>query len=149
MYEFTRYQVRDVMTPDPMTAEGETTLGEIEDIFAEHDFNGLPVCDQESNCLGMVTKLDLLKAFDFSEKTKIPAYDVIRNYECSRFMSQKITTVRLETPLTRVLHTMIETGYKSFPVTEENKLRGVIAREDIIGALIRASRGLVPKRLEE
>jgi len=146
MYEFTLYQVKDVMTSNPLTVATDTLLGVIEDIFEKHDFNGVPVIEGEGNLLGMVTKLDLLKAFDFGEKTKIPAYDVIRNYQCARVMSENVITVRPESPLTRVLHKMIETGFKSFPVIQNGKLAGIIAREDIIRALNRAARGIAPER---
>lgn len=149
MYEFTLYQVRDVMTLNPVTVGTDTLLGEIEDIFEKHDFNGLPVIDREGNLLGMVTKLDLLKAFDFNEKTKIPAYATIRNYRCDRVMSGNISAARPESPLTRVLHNMIEKGYKSFPVAQNGKLKGIVAREDILKALSRAARGLLPERTED
>lgn len=149
MYEFTYYQVRDVMTLNPITVGMDTLLGEIEEIFEKHDFNGLPVVDAGGNLLGMVTKLDLLKAFDFNEKLKIPAYDAIRKYQCDRIMSGKVMAVLPESPLTRVLHDMIETGYKSFPVTQNGKLKGIVAREDIIRALNRAARGITPERLDK
>lgn len=149
MYEFTFYQVRDVMTLNPLTVGKNTPLGEIEEIFERHDFNGIPVVDGKENLLGMVTKLDLLKAFDFTERLKIPAYDVIRNYQCDRIMSEDVQAVRPESPLTRVLHRMIETGHKSFPVTENGKLKGIIAREDVIKALGRAARGISPERLSK
>jgi CBS domain-containing protein len=147
MYEFTHYQVRDVMTSNPVTVGEDTSLGEIEDIFDQQDFNGLPVVDELGHLLGMVTKLDLLKAFDFNEKLKIPAYESIRQYPCERIMSVNVTSVRLESPLTRVLHYMIETRHKSFPVTQDGKLKGIIAREDILTALGRAARGKLPARL--
>jgi len=147
MYEFTHYQVRDVMTENPVTVSRDTSLGEIEDIFDQKDFNGLPVIDEDGHLLGMVTKLDLLKAFDFSEKLKIPAYAAIRQYPCEKVMSVNVTSVRLESPLTRVLHHMIQTRHKSFPVTKNSELKGIIAREDVIRALSRAARGVMPERL--
>lgn len=149
MHEFTYYQVRDVMTLDPVTITPGTPLGEIEAIFEKHDFNGLPVIDAKGNLLGMVTKLDLLKAFDFNEKTKIPPYDTIIGYRCEIIMSSGVKAVRPESPLTRVLHHMIETGFKSFPVTEEGLLVGMVAREDILKALGLASRGIVPDRFHK
>jgi len=149
MHEFTYYQVRDVMTMNPMTLSLDTPLGEIEAIFEKHDFNGLPVIDGKGELLGMVTKLDLLKAFDFNERTKIPAYDTIRKYRCEKIMSRNVKAVRLESPLTRVLHHMIETGYKSFPVTQDGILVGIVAREDIIKALGRAAHGILPERFDK
>ena len=149
MYEFTYYQVRDVMTPDPVTVKPDTPVGEIEAIFEKHDFNGLPVINEKGNLLGMVTKLDLLKAFDFNEKTKIPPYNTIISYRCEKIMSTSVKAILPEAPLTRVLHHMIETGFKSFPVTEDGLLKGIVAREDILKAIGLASRGIMPDRFHK
>jgi len=43
MYEFLDYRVSDVMNENPVTVGPRTTLAEVEAIFEEHDFNGLPV----------------------------------------------------------------------------------------------------------
>ena len=149
MHEFTYYQVRDVMTVNPVAVSIDTSLSEIEAIFEKHDFNGLPVIDQKGILLGMVTKLDLLKAFDFDIRTKIPTYETIRTYRCEKIMSGNVKSVRIESPLTRVLHHMIETGHKSFPVTQDSLLVGMVAREDIIKALGLASRGMLPDRFHK
>jgi len=148
MYEFTYYQARDVMSVEICTVRLDTSLKEIESIFEEHDFNGLPVVDGNGRLVGMVTKLDLLKAFDFSDKLKVPAYARIMNDSCERVMSRDVKAVRPETPLTRVLHDMIETRHKSFPVTLNDELQGIIAREDIIRALGLAAAGILPDRLK-
>jgi len=36
---------------------------------------------------------------------------------------------------------MIETGHKSFPVVEDDRVTGIVAREDIIRALRQAAQG--------
>jgi len=36
---------------------------------------------------------------------------------------------------------MIETGYKSFPVIDDDRVVGIVAREDIIKALRQAAQG--------
>ena len=97
---------------------------EVERIFEEHDFNGLPVVDDKNRLIGMITKLDLLKAFTFNKKTKIPPYSSIMNRKAVRVMSKAPRVVHRETPLTRVLQLMVETRHKSFPVVEEDRARG-------------------------
>jgi CBS domain-containing protein len=147
MYEFTHYQVRDVMTSKTITVDQGATLLDVEIIFDRHDFNGIPVIDAGSRLIGMVTKLDILKAFAFTKRVKIPKYDSIMLQPVSEIMIQTIDVFDPETPLTRVLHRMIETGYKSFPVIEGDRVVGIIAREDILRALRRAALGQFPSRL--
>ena len=43
------------------------------------------------------------------------------------------------TALTRVLSLMLKTGYKSFSVVDNDRVVGMVAREDVIGALRRAA----------
>ena len=146
MYFFIYYQVRDVMTSDPITVDKHITLADVEAIFEEHDFNGLPVVDTTHHLIGMITKLDLLKAFAFTEKSKIPHYDVMMDQEISQVMTKDLRVVYPGTSLTRVLQYMIETGHKSFPVIEDDRVTGIVAREDIIRALRQAAQGQGPAR---
>jgi CBS domain-containing protein len=144
MYEFIYYQVRHVMTADPIVVDQDATLSEVEAIFEEYDFNGLPVVDETSRLMGMITKLDFLKAFDFTKKNKVPHYVTIMAQNIREVMTKDLEAVYPETPLPRLLHLMIETGYKSFPVVRNHRLVGIVAREDIIGALKRGAQGLLP-----
>jgi len=144
MYVFIYYQVSDVMTSDPTAVDKHVTLSDVEAIFEEHDFNGLPVVDESHRLIGMVTKLDLLKAFTFTEKSKIPHYNAIMDQKISKVMTKDPCVVYPETPLTRVLQHMIETGHKSYPVVENNHVIGIVAREDIMQALRQAAQGERP-----
>lgn len=144
MYEFIYYRVKDVMTPDPVAIEADAALSDVEVIFEKHDFNGLPVIEKSRKLIGMVTKLDLLKAFTFTEKSKIPPYDAIMAQKISNVMTKEPRVVYPETPLTRVLQHMIETGHKSYPVVENDHVIGIVAREDIMRALRQAAQGERP-----
>ncbi|MFC1821890.1 HPP family protein [Thermodesulfobacteriota bacterium] len=146
MYEFTYYRVRDVMTANPITITGDIRLAEFEAIFEQHDFNGLPVVDAGGRLKGMLTKLDLLKAFVFTDKTVIPHYNEIMGKPAATLITSSLHVFTPETSLTRVLQKMLDTRFKSFPVTEGDRLVGIIAREDIIKALRLAAEGRLPNR---
>ena len=147
MYDFIHYQVRDVMTTNPVAIGADHSLTEIEKIFAVHDFNGLPVVDANGALIGLVTKLDLLKAFIFSTVNKVPPYEAIMERPASRVMRTDPQTVQPDTPLTRVLTLMTETRFKSLPVLENGLLVGMVSREDILKALRLAAQGIKPSRI--
>ena len=147
MYEFITYQVKDFMTLDPIMVFDHVTLSDVDAIFEEHDVNGLPVVDWNQRLMGMITKLDLIRAFDFTKKSKVPHYETIMAQKIQEVMTKELNVVNPETPLTRVLHQMIETGHKSFPVVENDRVVGIVAREDIIRALRQAVAGQLPARL--
>ena len=144
MYEFLEYQVADAMTYDPVTITRDTPLGDVEAVFAHRDFNCLPVAEA-GGLLGVVTKLDLLKAFAFEPRTMIPPYHEILERPAETVMTHRPVTVTPDVPLTRVLQLMVETRYRSFPVVIGSLLVGMIAREDVLHARERAARGERPR----
>lgn len=147
MYEFLYYRVKDVMTLDPTVVRQDVRLSEVEVIFEENDFNGLPVVGKSNELIGMITKLDLLKAFDFTKKSKVPHYDTVMAQRVLEVMTKELHVMYPDTPITRVLQQMIETGHKSLPVVEDDHVVGIISREDVIRALARAAEGQLPVRL--
>ena len=146
MYEFTYYKVGDVMTSDPITVNGDAKISDVERIFEEHDFNGIPVVDSKKHLMAMITKLDILKAFSFTKASKIPKYRDIMEQEISTIITRDPYFVHTETPCTRVLNDFIKKRIKSIPVVEEKHLTGIISREDILHALKAASQGIMPDR---
>ncbi|MGD9320270.1 MAG: CBS domain-containing protein [Desulfobacteraceae bacterium] len=147
MYEFLYYRVKDVMTSDPTVVRQDVILSEVEVIFEENDFNGLPVVGKSNELIGMITKLDLLKAFDFTKKSKVPHYDAVMAQRVLEVMTKELHVMYPDTPITRVLQQMIETGHKSLPVIEDDHVVGIVAREDVMRALARAAEGQLPARL--
>lgn len=139
MFEFIHYRVRDAMTSSPITTTPQTPLRELEQVFEEHDFNGVPVLDENGDLIGLVTKFDLLKAFILTPKTIVPHYDDIMQQPAESVMLCEPVTVSPDLPLSRVLQRLVEMRIKSFPVVEGDRLVGIISREDVLAALRRAT----------
>ncbi|MCP5197784.1 MAG: CBS domain-containing protein [Gammaproteobacteria bacterium] len=139
MYEFLQYQVRDAMTPEPIAISPKAKLREAEGLFELHDFNGVPVVDEQRHLLGILTKFDLLKAFSFDFHTLVPHYDEIMEQPVERVMTPYPASVEPQLPLSRLLQKLVEMRAKSLPVVEESRLVGMIAREDVLKALRRAA----------
>jgi CBS domain-containing protein len=134
MREFLEYRVSDFMTRRPTVVGQETSLSEAESIFESRDFNGLPVVAGK-RLVGLVTKLDLLRAFVFSPESIVPDYETILEAPVEQVMTQHPITVAPDMRLTRVLQQMVDLRIKSFPVVEGEELVGMIAREDVLRAL--------------
>lgn len=144
MYEFLDWQVRDVMS-QPVTVPPETTIEQAEQILETRGFNALPVVDASEALVGVVTTLDLLAAFRFTEAAMLPPYTEIVKRPVSGIMSRDVLTVCPRTPLTRVLEKLVDSRTKSFPVVDGDRVVGVVAREDVMQALRRASQGEVAR----
>ncbi len=139
MYEFLQYQVRDAMTVDPIAVSPHAKLREVEALFETHDFNGVPVIDEQRQLLGILTKFDLLKAFSLGVQAIAPHYDEIMEQLVETVMTRDPVSVSPQLPLSRLLQKLVEMRTKSLPVVEEGRLVGIVAREDVLKALRRAT----------
>jgi CBS domain-containing protein len=138
MYEFLEYHVSNFMSRNRVVVGPHTRLEEAERLFQRHDFNLLPVVEGR-RLLGVLTKLDFLKAFSFGGTRLVPHYREILQQEVASVMTGEPTTVTPDMPLTRVLEMMVTTRYRSFPVVENDGLVGIISREDVVRALRQAA----------
>ena len=148
MYEFLDYQTQDVMTREPMTIAPDASLREAEEIFEQHDFNALPVVAPGGEVVGLLSKLDILRAFRFTDDHMFPPYEEITQHPVSSVMSRDLHRVCPRTPLTRVLEKMIDTRDKSFPVIDGDDLVGMVAREDLLRGLRSATAHKKPSEIE-
>ena len=138
MYEFLEYRVSDFMNRNGVEVNPNTPLEEAERLFDRHDFNMLPVVEGR-RLVGVLTKLDFLKAFSFGPGRLVPHYREILTQTVGAFMARNPMTVSPDLPLTKVLEKIVATRYRSFPVIEGDTLVGIISREDVVTALRRAA----------
>ena len=134
MYRFLQTHVSDYMTSPVVSVPPGTTLIELEARFDEHDFNGFPVVE-DGRLVGMVTKFDVLKTFVFTPRSVIPPYETLSRMTAAQIMTREVITFTPDTPLTRVLQTLVDFRLKSFPVVSGRRVVGMIAREDLVRAL--------------
>lgn len=144
MYPFLDYKVYHVMVRDVITIAPDQPLSALDALFAQYDFNSIPVVDDGGALRGVITKLDLLAAFRLDTAHMMPPYEEIMCRPVADGMTRDPLWVPPELPLTRVLQRMVEMRNKAFPVLDEERLVGIIAREDILAALHRAARGEAP-----
>ena len=110
------------MTLDPMRISPETSLGAAMEIFDSHDFNGLPVLDADGELVGIVTKLDVLRAFRSTEEDFLPRYDQIIERPVAEVMTRNPQVVTPRQHLSDVLGKLVSSRSKSFPVVDAGRL---------------------------
>lgn len=128
------------MTRKVKTVTRDVTMRELGQMFAADDFNAYPVVEN-SHVLGLVTKFDYLNCFAFTPARMIPQYDDLMNRTVTDVMKPEFIYVNGETKLTRVLQLMVEHRVRSIPVIGNDKLVGIISREDVMRALKRCAGG--------
>ena len=123
------------MTRTVTTVGRDLTVREANDMFERDDFNSYPV-QEDDQVVGIVTKFDLLRCFAFTPSQIVPRYADLMKRTVADVMTSDFIYVRPETRLTRVLQLMVEHRLRSIPVMDgDQKLAGIIAREDILKAL--------------
>jgi CBS domain-containing protein len=144
MYDFLDYTVEDAMTRKATTVSPSATLARAEQLLERNRWNTLPVVEAH-RLVGVVTSLDLLKAFRFTPDRLFPPYEQIMSRAVRDVMTAKPATVSARTPLPRVLERMVRTRSKSFPVVVDEKLVGIVTRDDVMRALRRSVAGEKPR----
>ena len=135
MYRFLEQTAGHYMTRTVTTVGRDLTIREVNDMFERDDFNSYPV-QEDGQVVGIVTKFDLLKCFAFTQSQILPRYTELMKRTVGDVMTSDFIYVRPETRLTRVLQLMVEHRLRSIPVIDgDEKLAGIIAREDILKAL--------------
>jgi CBS domain-containing protein len=131
----------DHMMCDVKTVTRNVTLRELGDLFERDDFNTFPVTEN-GQVVGVVSKFDHLACFVFTPAHMMPRYDDLMKRTVADIMTSEFIYVGTDTRLTRVLQLMVDHRIRSMPVIDgDQRLAGIIAREDVMRALRRCTGG--------
>ena len=91
MYAFLSLAARDAMTRSVVTVAPDQSLADLERLFEAHTFNSCPVVEN-GQLVGIVTKLDFLKAFLFDARDPAPLYENIIQQTVRDVMTATVIT---------------------------------------------------------
>ncbi|MDD1744053.1 MAG: CBS domain-containing protein [Methanomassiliicoccales archaeon] len=136
----TKKSMRDALVEDAMSRRvvsvvPQTSLKELMAIFEEQDFNMLPVI-KDGNLVGVVTKLDLLRAFVVGRTfTKTNSLTILAD-EVEDIMSTAVESVAPGDTIRQAVEAMVENRLRSMPVVDGENLVGIISRGDVMRYLV-------------
>jgi CBS domain-containing protein len=122
-------KVRDFMMSDVVTVTPDTEITRVVRILIEKDISGLVVVEPGSKVVGIVTERDCIATM-----TPSGYFDQLGG-PISDFMSAPVATVDPDDNLVDVAVRLTESKYRRFPVVEDGRLIGIIARRDVLRAL--------------
>ena len=115
------------MTPNLVTVRPEASIEEAIDLLLREQISGLPVLDDDGRLVGVITEFALLAI----------AYDRrVKNHTVSQHMTRELITVDIDDPVSRVADLCIVHRVRRVPVVKEGRMVGVIARRDVLRALV-------------
>jgi CBS domain-containing protein len=122
-------KVRDYMTRDVVTVPPNAEITRVVRLLVAKDISGVVVVGPDRAVVGIVTERDCIHTM-----TNSGYFDQMGG-PVSGFMSAPVETVRPEDNVIDVAERLIRSRYRRFPVVQEGRLVGIIARRDVLGAL--------------
>ena len=135
--ELMQLKVKDVMTRDLITVQQNDVMSRVEELLIQHNFNHIPIVDDQYNLLGILTSNDvqLLKDWgtNLNLKTSIKANEQILNsHTASDRMNRILVKIGPEDTLEMCADIFKENLFHALPVTVGNKLVGIITTYDLL-----------------
>jgi len=145
-------KVKDIMTKDVITVTKETTVMELAEIFAKKHLSSLPVVDQDSELVGIVTETDLVEQDkNLHIPTVISIFDWVIYLESDKkfekelkkmtgrtvgdIYSADVVTVSPDSSIADVADLLSSKRINALPVVVGKKLAGIVSRIDLIRSM--------------
>lgn len=145
---------KEIMTADVITVSPDERVDVVTKLLIDNKISGIPVVDQDNHILGIVTEKDLLiKAGELKVPFYITLFDSIifmenpmrfnsnlKKYTASKVkdaMTTKVVVVDENTPVQEIAEMMQGKGVNRLPVVRNNKLIGIVTRNDVLKALVK------------
>lgn len=146
-------KAKDIMKKEVITVNPETTVVQAAKLLLEHHINGLPVVDNEGYLRGIICQSDLISQ---QKKIPLPSFFIMLDgfipltsskhiekelqkmsaIKVSEAMTPDPVTVGPETVLEDIATLMVKSNIHSLPVLDQEKLVGIIGKEDILRTLM-------------
>lgn len=121
--------VKDYMARTVVTFKPDTPVLDAVHTLVKNRIAGAPVVDDEGNLVGMLSELDCMKV------ALQAGYHGDYGGPVSDYMSKGVETVNMDMSIIDLAQVFIDTSYRRFPVTDDNRLVGQISRRDVLRAL--------------
>lgn len=141
-------KVSDLMTRDVVSVKPTMTLREVAALLAEKRISGMPVVNDESEVVGVISEADILvKAGGSSSRGRLLGWllepdfgdeDKIRAETVGEAMSAPALTIPSHRPVHEAARLMVAEGVNRLPVVEDGRLIGILTRADVVRAFSRS-----------
>ena len=132
-------KVRDIMQTAVIKVGPETTVRELAEVLAEHKISGVPVVDiifQDAD-LHFPYYLQFLDSVIYVQSiSKFEArFRKMFGTKAADIMTREVVTISPDASVYDAAALMTDRKVNRVPVTEDNKLVGILTRADIVGAI--------------
>lgn len=123
--------VRDIMSRDCYRVTGNTSVTTLAEGLALHRLPGVPVVDSHDHLIGFISEQDVLgKLLESAYLNEEPP--LVRE-----LMRHEVLSVTANKSITDLAQEMLGSKPKVYPVTEQERLVGIVTRRDVLTAILR------------
>lgn len=130
--------VRELMTPNPVTVNPDTSVPAALRLMRERKVRRLPVVDSHGRLVGIVSDKDLLWASP-SPATTLAVWEIpelLGKLKVEKVMTHDVITVAEKTPLEEAARLMADKKIGGLPVMQGPDLVGIITETDLFKNLL-------------
>jgi CBS domain-containing protein len=141
----------DVMNRKVVTVMGEASLTEAARLMIQHRISGLPVVDDRGTVVGFITEGDLMRRAELGTARHASwlaafaapgrmAQDYVHSHarKVDELIDGNVISVTPDTSLEEIVAVMESRRVKRVPVIDNGRLVGIVARADLVRALLQA-----------
>jgi CBS domain-containing protein len=131
-------RARDVMTPDPVCVEEHVALDEAAHVMTQRHLKRLPVVNREGHCVGVVSRLDILRCVGREAHLRIETPFLATTEGTDQaavrgWMRPSVATVGPDASFATVLERLVaDPSRRVVVVDEERKVIGIIIDADLL-----------------
>lgn len=147
--------VTRIMTTDVYAVLKHVSIPTVARLMREHDISGLPVVDDESRLIGIITEMDIVShEIDVDTPTFVPFLDAVFRMPgdtseddfrrvlavtAEDLMTTPVYSVTTDATVSDVATLMFERRVNPVPVLDhDNHVVGIVSRSDIVGLIAEA-----------
>lgn len=130
--------VKDMMTPNPVTATPDTTHKQATELMREHQIHHLPIVNRQGKLVGIIVESDLFQAQP-SPATTLSIYEIhslLSSLKLQQIMRHPVYTTHPDCPLEEAARLMHQHNIGSLPVLDGDELVGIVTDTDIFKTLV-------------
>jgi acetoin utilization protein AcuB len=131
-------QVKDRMTPSPITATEDTSFEEALHMMKEKKIRRLPIVTKSGHITGIVVQKDLFSASP-STATSLSVFEVhylLSKLKMKDVMTRRVVSVGDDCPLEEAARIMVDSKIGCLPITKDGRLVGIITETDIFKTFV-------------
>jgi CBS domain-containing protein len=124
----TRVTAKDIMQSPVIAATPLASLRDLASQLVSNEISGMPVAASDGRVVGVITESDIVRTLIEGKR--------LENLTAGEVMTGPPITVDVGTEIEQVMKSLEDNRIVRVPVTDQDKLVGIISRRDVIRAIL-------------